>query len=44
MSLAAFDLVYGYRERIIGRDIALSLARGEVLALLGPMAAARPRC
>lgn len=36
MSLAAFDLVYGYRERIIGRDIALSLARGEVLALVGP--------
>lgn len=36
MSLAASDLVYGYRERVIGRDIALSLARGEVLALLGP--------
>lgn len=36
MSLAASDLIYGYRERIIGRDIALSLARGEVLALLGP--------
>lgn len=36
MTLAASDLVYGYRERVIGRDIALSLARGEVLALLGP--------
>ena len=36
MSLAAFDLAYGYRESVIGRDIALSLARGEVLALLGP--------
>lgn len=36
MSLAAADLVYGYRERVIGRDIALSLSRGEVLALLGP--------
>jgi iron complex transport system ATP-binding protein len=36
VSLAASDLVYGYRERVIGRDIALSLARGEVLALLGP--------
>lgn len=36
MTLAASELVYGYRERIIGRDIALSLARGEVLALLGP--------
>jgi iron complex transport system ATP-binding protein len=36
VSLAALDLAYGYRERVIGRDIALSLARGEVLALLGP--------
>ncbi|MFA6964043.1 ABC transporter ATP-binding protein [Bosea sp. (in: a-proteobacteria)] len=36
MTLAASQLVYGYRERIIGRDIALSLERGEVLALLGP--------
>ncbi len=36
MSLAASELVYGYRERVIGRDIALSLERGEVLALLGP--------
>ncbi|PTM40549.1 ABC transporter ATP-binding protein [Bosea sp. 124] len=36
MSLKASGLAYGYRERLIGRDIALSLARGEVLALLGP--------
>ncbi|KRE15892.1 ABC transporter [Bosea sp. Root381] len=36
MSLAANALAYGYREREIGSDIALSLARGEVLALLGP--------
>lgn len=36
MSLEACALTYGYRERIIGHDIALSLARGEVLALLGP--------
>ncbi|MDP3197257.1 ABC transporter ATP-binding protein [Tabrizicola sp.] len=36
MSLTASDLVYGYRERVIGRDIVVSLARGEVLALLGP--------
>lgn len=36
MSLAASALAYGYRERVIGRDIALSLGRGEVLALLGP--------
>lgn len=36
MSLSASHLAYGYRERMIGRDIALSLARGEVLALLGP--------
>ena len=36
MSLSADGLAYGYRERLIGRDIVLSLARGEVLALLGP--------
>jgi len=36
VSLAASALAYGYRERVIGRDIALSLERGEVLALLGP--------
>ncbi|HEY5796152.1 MAG TPA: ABC transporter ATP-binding protein [Bosea sp. (in: a-proteobacteria)] len=36
MSLAASALAYGYRERVIGRDIALALERGEVLALLGP--------
>ncbi len=36
MSLAANALAYGYREREIGRDIALDLAGGEVLALLGP--------
>lgn len=36
MSLAADALAYGYRERLIGSDVALSLARGEVLALLGP--------
>lgn len=36
MSLEASALAYGYREREIGRDIALDLASGEVLALLGP--------
>lgn len=36
MSLEATALAYGYREREIGRDIALDLAGGEVLALLGP--------
>jgi len=36
MSLHASALAYGYRERKIGRDIALDLAGGEVLALLGP--------
>ncbi len=36
MSLKAAGLAYGYRERLIGHDIALSLERGEVLALLGP--------
>lgn len=36
MSLSASALAYGYREREIGRGIALDLAGGEVLALLGP--------
>jgi iron complex transport system ATP-binding protein len=36
VSLKAAGLAYGYRERLIGHDIALSLERGEVLALLGP--------
>ena len=36
MSLEATALAYGYREREIGRDIALDLVGGEVLALLGP--------
>lgn len=36
MSLQAESLAYGYAEREIGRDIALELGRGEVLALLGP--------
>jgi iron complex transport system ATP-binding protein len=36
VSLEAAALAYGYREREIGRDIALDLAGGEVLALLGP--------
>jgi iron complex transport system ATP-binding protein len=36
VSLEASALAYGYREREIGRDIALDLAGGEVLALLGP--------
>ena len=34
MSLEATALAYGYREREIGRGIALNLAGGEVLALL----------
>ena len=36
MSLEASALAYGYREREIGRDIALDLTGGQVLALLGP--------
>lgn len=36
MSLSASALAYGYPEREIGRDIALSLQAGEVMALLGP--------
>jgi iron complex transport system ATP-binding protein len=36
VSLSARGLAYGYPARTIGRDIALDLAAGEVLALLGP--------
>lgn len=36
MSLSARGLAYGYPARLIGRDIALELRAGEVLALLGP--------
>jgi iron complex transport system ATP-binding protein len=36
VSLTASALTYGYRERTIGRDIALELKPGEVVALLGP--------
>jgi len=36
VSLSASALAYGYPEREIGRDIALSLQAGEVMALLGP--------
>jgi iron complex transport system ATP-binding protein len=34
--LAARDLAIGYGRSLVGRDISLSLAKGEVLALLGP--------
>jgi iron complex transport system ATP-binding protein len=36
VTLAAQALAYGYRDRPVGREIALSLQAGEVLALLGP--------
>lgn len=34
--LEARDLVIGYGGRVVGRDLDVSLAQGEVLALLGP--------
>jgi iron complex transport system ATP-binding protein len=34
--LAARGLAIGYRDRVVGRDLDVSLAAGEVLALLGP--------
>ena len=34
--LAAHDLAIGYRGTTVGRDLTLSVARGEVLCLLGP--------
>ena len=36
MILAARGLTIGYRQRIVGQGLDLSLAEGEVLALLGP--------
>lgn len=36
MSLSVRELAYGYREREIGRGIALDISGGEVVALLGP--------
>ena len=30
------DLTIGYRDRVVGRHLDISLAPGEVLALLGP--------
>ena len=36
MILEGRRLTIGYRDRIVGRELDLTLARGEVLALLGP--------
>lgn len=36
MMLAALDLAFGYRNAPVGREVTLSVARGEVLCLLGP--------
>ncbi|MEI3854537.1 MULTISPECIES: ABC transporter ATP-binding protein [unclassified Ensifer] len=36
MTLEIRDLAFGYGARTVGEDISLSLAAGEVLALLGP--------
>jgi iron complex transport system ATP-binding protein len=36
MTLAGRDLTIGYSDRVVGRSLDVALARGEVLALLGP--------
>jgi iron complex transport system ATP-binding protein len=36
MSLAGHDLTIGYSDRVVGRGLDVTLAQGEVLALLGP--------
>jgi iron complex transport system ATP-binding protein len=36
MTLRGHDLTIGYRDRVVGRHLDISLAPGEVLALLGP--------
>jgi iron complex transport system ATP-binding protein len=36
MMLRGCDLTIGYRDRVVGRHLDISLAAGEVLALLGP--------
>jgi iron complex transport system ATP-binding protein len=41
MRLSARDLSIGYRNHLVGRDITLSLAAGEVLVLLGPNGAGK---
>ena len=36
MTLAGRDLTIGYSDHVVGRDLNVALATGEVLALLGP--------
>ena len=36
MNLAGHDLTIGYSDRVVGRSLNVTLAQGEVLALLGP--------
>ena len=36
MTLSGHDLTIGYRDRVVGRHLDVTLATGEVLALLGP--------
>jgi len=36
MTLSGHDLTIGYKDRVVGRDLDVVLAKGEVLALLGP--------
>ena len=37
MTLAGTGLTIGYSDRVVGRGLDVALARGEVLALLGPI-------
>ena len=37
-------LAIGYGKAALARDIALGAAKGQVLALIGPMARANPPC
>jgi len=36
MTLSGYDLTIGYKDRVVGRHLDVVLAKGEVLALLGP--------
>jgi ABC-type cobalamin/Fe3+-siderophores transport system ATPase subunit len=36
MRLEVDGLAFGYRDRVVGRDVSFHLAAGEVLCLLGP--------
>ena len=44
MILEGHQLTIGYQDRVVGTGLDVRLQKGEVLALLGPKAVARPRC